>query len=80
MHMQSREFIHMPSRGQSCNSTGTSQTHPVWLEWRDQHGKTPSSRRVTLSNESRHRRIETEVRVAVQQELDQRITTEHEIL
>jgi len=49
----------------------------------DQQGKTPSvaiSWRVTLSNKSRLRRIETEVMVAVLQELDQRITTEYEIL
>jgi len=70
----------MPNRGQSCNCTGTSQTHPVWQERWDQQGKTPSSTRVTLSNKSSLRRIETEKRVVVQQELDQRITIEHEIL
>jgi len=82
MYMQiwNREFIHMPNRGQSCNCTGTSQTHPVWLERRHQQGKMPSSKRVTLSNKSRLRKIETEARVVMQQQLDQRITIEHEIL
>ena len=71
----------MPNGGQSCNCTGTTRLiHLVWLERRDQQGKTPSSRRVTPSNKSRLRRIETEARVAAQQELDQRIIIEHEIL